>query len=196
MASASSNTTSTRTLLLVLGGITLLSVLFRTVPGLHIWNNFSPVGALALFSGALLWNKKWMFVFPIAAMLISDTIKEIVAPGTGFYADISYVYASFFVILFLGMLIRNNKRPVAIFGASVLGSVLFFLITNFGAWMSNSGTSLILYTHDINGLMKCYGEGLPFFKGTLSSDLLFNAIFFGGYYLFAQNKAELSTVKN
>jgi len=193
---ASGKSQSTRNIILALIGISLISILFRTVFSSFFgqFPNFTPIGALALFSGALLWNRKWMFVFPIGAMLISDTIKEITAPGTGFYPDMVFVYGSFFAIIAIGLLIRNTKKPLNIIGASLAGSVLFFLVTNFGAWMTNNPSSFIIYSRDFNGLMNCYNMGLPFFKFTLAGDLFFNAVFFGGYYL-ATAKKNIETQK-
>ena len=180
------NNTQSRRMIFALAAITLISVLLRTVFAKSIgqlWPNFTPIGALALFSGAMLWNRKWMFVFPIGAMLLSDTIKEFMAPGTGFYPDMAYVYGSFFVIIAIGMLIRNSKKPLNIIAGSLAGSILFFLVTNFGSW-----TSIPEYTKDFNGLVQSYTMGLPFFKYTVLGDLFYNAVFFGGFYLLTAKK--------
>jgi len=178
---ATENNTPFRRMIFGLVAITLVSILLRTVFAKSIgqfWPNFTPIAALALFSGAMLWNHKWMFVFPVGAMLISDTIKEIMAPGTGFYPDMVYVYGAFFAILCIGTLIRNSRKPLYIFAASLSGSILFFLVTNFGAW-----TSIPEYSKDFSGLMQSYTMGLPFFKYTVLGDLFYNAVFFGGYFL-------------
>jgi hypothetical protein len=181
--------TSNQNLTIALIAIMIISILMRTVPAFHLWPNFTPIAALALFSGTMLWNRKWMFVLPIGAMLISDTIKEVTAPGTGFYPDMAYVYASFFAIILIGIAISKRKKPLNILLASIGGSVLFYLVTNFGAWMATSPTSLIQYSHDFSGLMQSYAAGLPFFRNTLAGDLVFNAVFFGGYYVIAMSKA-------
>jgi hypothetical protein len=182
---SSEKESSSRNIILALIGISLIAILFRTVFSGFFgqFPNFTPIAALALFSGAMLWNRKWMFVFPIGAMLISDTIKEIKAPGTGFYPDMAFVYGSFFAIIAIGMLIRNSKKPLNIVAASLAGSILFFIVTNFGAWMS-----IPEYTRNFSGLMTSYVAGLPFFKFTLAGDLFFNAVFFGGFYLVTAKK--------
>jgi hypothetical protein len=182
-----------RNTIIGLVAIMLVSILMRTIPALHLWPNFTPIAALALFSGAILKNRKWMFVLPIGAMLISDTIKELTASGTGFYPGMSYVYGAFFAILALGLLIKNPRNVPFIAGASVAGSILFFLITNFGAWMSNNHGSVIQYTKDFNGLMTCFAAGIPFFTNTLLGDLFFNGIFFGGYALLTSQKFAVSS---
>ena len=63
-------------------------------------------------------------------------------------------------------------------GAGLVGSVLFFLITNAAAWLV-----LPEYTKDVAGLINSYVAGLPFFRGTLTGDLLFTTVFFGSFKL-------------
>ena len=38
-----------------------------------------------------------------------------------------------------------------------------------------------MYEHNWAGLMRCYENGLPFFRHTLLGDMTFGAILFGGY---------------
>jgi hypothetical protein len=61
--------------------------------------------------------------------------------------------------------------------ASLLGSILFFFITNFGVWAGG------FYGYTAGGLSKCYVMAIPFFKGTIMGDLFYNLVFFGGYAL-------------
>src|SRR3989338_480383 len=61
-----------------------------------------------------------------------------------------------------------------VFGASLLGSILFFLITNWAVWAFGE-----LYTKDLGGLLMSYTMGLPFFRNTLLGDLFYVAVFFG-----------------
>ena len=51
---------------------------------------------------------------------------------------------------------------------SLLASVLFFLVTNFGCWLWFD-----LYEHSVSGLVHCYAQALPFFRYTLAGDLVF-----------------------
>jgi len=61
-----------------------------------------------------------------------------------------------------------------VLGASLLGSILFFLITNWAVWAFGE-----LYTKDVSGLIMSYGMGLPFFRNTLLGDLFYVCVFFG-----------------
>jgi hypothetical protein len=65
-----------------------------------------------------------------------------------------------------------------LFGCSVLSSVLFFLATNFACWCWSD-----IYEHTLAGLVRCYANGLPFFRPTLLGDMVFATALFGGHAL-------------
>lgn len=144
--------------------IILLAVVARLIPHPP---NFAPIGGLALFSGAN-FKKKSALLIPLTAMFFSDIFL-------GFHKTIPYVYASFIIITLIGGLIKNNKWQ-SLSKASLISSVLFFLITNFGVWATGS-----MYQKNFSGLIQCYGFGIPFFRNTLISDLFYTFSFFYGY---------------
>lgn len=142
--------------------------------------NFTPLAAIALFAGTYLGRRSSIFVV-IAAMLISDYFL-------GFHSTMPYVYGSFLVIILLGTWLKNHFSAWSILGASVAGSLLFFLVTNFGAWLH-----MPLYPKTFTGLMEAYAMGIPFYRGvpadqafmflrnTLLGDLFYAGVFFGVY---------------
>ena len=133
--------------------------------------NFAPVAAMALFGGAY-FNKKWAaFLVPLAAMFVTDLFL-------GFHPIIWAVYLSFGLIVVIGMVMIKQKKVGNIFFASVTSSVLFFIITNFGVWLSTP-----YYTKTGTGLMACFTAAIPFFHQTLLGDLFFVTIMFGLYEL-------------
>ncbi|MBK7683198.1 MAG: hypothetical protein KA347_02960 [Bacteroidia bacterium] len=138
--------------------------------------NFTPLAAMALFGGTYLINKKWAFIIPLTAIFISDIIFEIYN-GTGFYPDMIFVYGSMALITCLGFYLRGREQRQTIMVASLTGSIIFFLLTNFGTWTTG------YYGYTASGLMNCYVAGIPFFKGTLMGDLFYNIVFFGGFAL-------------
>jgi len=109
--------------------------------------NFTPVAAIALFSGTYL-NKKYMLVVPIAAMLLSDLI-------IGFHSGMIWVYGSFVLIGLIGLWLKNHKKIGNIIGAALLSSIIFFIITNFGVWLTG------YYGLTFNGLIECYTMANP-----------------------------------
>jgi hypothetical protein len=133
--------------------------------------NFAPVAAMALFGGAY-FSKNWAaFLVPIAAMFITDLIL-------GFHETMWAVYLSFALIVVIGMMMLKEKKIGNIFFASVISSVSFFIITNFGAWLSSG-----IYQKTTTGLVTCYTAAIPFFHQTLLSDLFFVGVLFGLYHL-------------
>lgn len=134
-------------------------------------DNFTPICAMALFGGAYL-DKKHTFIVPLAAMLISDYF-------IGFYKGIEWVYGSLIIVGFLGLWLRKNQGVLPVLGATLAGSVIFFILTNFGVWVSFAVT----YPHTVAGLAQCYGAAIPFFRNSLTGDLVYVTALFGAYQL-------------
>ena len=141
--------------------------------------NFSPITAIALF-GAVYFSRKIAFVLPIIVLIISDFF-------IGYYqfSLMVSVYFSFFLVVMLGFWLRKNKKWDNIIGCTVFGSLLFFIITNFGVWLFTPW-----YAKTLVGFIECYAMAIPFFKNTLLGDLIFVPMFFGAYEL------TLALVKN
>ena len=132
--------------------------------------NVAPIGAMALFGGVYL-SKRLAITLPLVALFVSDIFL-------GFHATMGYVYGSFVLVSLLGMWVRSKKSPVTLVGASLAGSLLFFLITNFGVWAETN-----MYPKTWAGLVESYMMALPFFRNSLFGDLFYGMVFFGGYEL-------------
>jgi hypothetical protein len=154
-----------RTRFFVLTGLILAAVLSKFLP--HPMN-FAPVGAIAIFGGAHFQNRWLGFAVPFIALLIGDII-------TGLHSLIPFVYGCFALNVCMGWWIRRQVTAVRIAGVTVLGSTIFFLVTNFGVWLL-----LGTFERTIAGLMQCYVAGLPLFMNTLLGDLFYTAVLFGG----------------
>ena len=151
----------------------LVAAISRVFP--HI-NNFTPIAAMALFGGVYFSDKRLAFIVPLVAMIVSDVILEFTS-GWGFHNTIVYVYVAFILTSAIGLLVRKNTNVQTVLGASVLSSLLFFIITNFGVWAASGGVG------GASGLATTYILGVPFFAPTLLGDLFFNSILFGTFYL-------------
>lgn len=147
----------------------LTAAFMRLIP--H-WPNFTPVAAIALFSGAFISRKSLAMLIPFAALLISDLFL-------GFHSTMIAVYAAFVITVLTGFWLRNRVKAGNVALASVFSSVVFFLITNFGSWMSG----MMPYPMDLSGLMMAYAAGIPFFNNGLLGDLFYSTVLFGGFYL-------------
>ncbi len=165
--------TSVDTRLKVILGFIVAGALCRLVP--HPFN-FTPIAAMGLFAGTYINNKKLALLIPISAMLLSDIMLQLIN-GTGFHNQMFWVYGSIALITSLGFLLKGRAQRQTIMVASLTGSILFFLITNFGTWAAG------YYPHTAAGLTECFVMAIPFFKGTLMGDLFYNFVFFGGFAL-------------
>jgi Family of unknown function (DUF6580) len=148
--------------------VIVLAAALRLAP--HPWN-FTPVGAIALFSGAMVRDQRRAFLFPMLLMLATDII-------IGFNILSPLVYVSFLLSVLIGRLLTQKRSLIRIGGATFLGSLQFFLITNFGAW-----AFLNTYPRTGTGLAACYVAGVPFFWNTLGGDAVYATVLFGGLML-------------
>ena len=154
-------------LLLALGIIALAAAL-RIAP--HPWN-FTPVGAMALFSGAVIKDRRLAFLVPLLALFFGDIF-------IGFHKLIPIVYASFLVSVAIGFWLRDRRTAGRISAATLLGAIQFFLITNFAFWQLDA-----FYPHTRAGLVACFVAGVPFFWNTLTGDAVYALLFFGTFAL-------------
>jgi hypothetical protein len=145
----------------------LLGILARFLP--HPYN-FAPIGAIAIFGGLYL-PKKWAILLPLTAMLISDVF-------IGFYNwhTMLAVYLSFALMSLIALKVRQNKSVLNIAGGTILGSLLFFIITNFAVWAFGN-----MYSYNFAGLMNCYYMAIPFFRNSLAGDLFYTGVLVGAY---------------
>ena len=133
--------------------------------------NFTPVAAIALFGGAMFSNRGLAFLLPLAIMFISDLF-------IGLHEHIWAVYIGFLAIVLIGQVVRRRPNILTGLAGAMVGSVLFFLITNAAVWYGSPH-----YAQSLGGLLNSFALGLPFFRGTLMGDLLFTGVFFGIYEL-------------
>ena len=150
--------------------IIVIAAALRIAP--HPWN-FTPVGAMALFSGAIIKDRRVAFAFPLLTLFAGDVF-------VGLYKlDVMLlVYASFLLSVLIGRFVQGRRTTLRISAAALLGSAQFFLISNFAVWwLLNS------YPKTAAGLGACYLAGLPLFWNTLAGDAFYAVVFFGAFSL-------------
>jgi hypothetical protein len=152
--------------------LTVLGAVARLLPHPP---NFAPVGATSLFAGARL--PRWQaYLIPMALLAVTDPI---LSPLYGFKPYTKYLlfsYASFLISVWLGRFLRNTESISRIAAVTVVNSIQFYLMTNFGSWLWFQA-----YPHTAAGLASCYLAAIPFFGWTLASDILYTAVLFGLY---------------
>lgn len=128
--------------------------------------NFTAVGAIALFAGAVL-SARSAILLPLMIMVVSDLI-------IGFYPGIVYTWLGFVLVGCFGMVFRKASLHSRILLGSLGGSVIFFIVSNFGVWQAGD-----LYQPTPAGLVECFVMAVPFFGATLASSLVYSSVLFG-----------------
>jgi len=153
---------SNKVLLIVVTCLVLVAVVIRLLP--HD-PNMTPITALAFVAGLYL-GKKWVFILPGLALLISDIL-------IGFYdwKIMLSVYVSFLLICLLSLVVTKYRSTLTS-GLSIVGaSLLFFLITNAAVWAFSPW-----YEKTFSGLLYSYELGLPFLRNMLIGDILYTVV--------------------
>ncbi len=128
--------------------------------------NFTPVLSLALFGGMYLKGRQAVGV-PLALMAVSDFM-------IGFHHVMFFTWGSIVAISVLGLWLKKRKNFATVLGTSIVSAVVFFIVTNFGAWLTS-------YPHTMDGLRQCYILAIPFFRGTFISTIAYSVFFWAVY---------------
>jgi hypothetical protein len=143
----------------------LIGALARLLPHAP---NFTPVGAVALFGGTRLKNKFAAVLVPLAIMVITDFYL-------GFHKLLFFTWGSMVLAALIGFWVRKKYGFWRVAGGTLAGSILFFVITNFGVYLEG------WYGYGFSGLAQTYIMAIPFFKNSLAGDIFYSAAFFGCY---------------
>ena len=129
--------------------------------------NFTSLIALSFYVPALLGRKY------IPAIILSFAFTDII---NGYHTGTHWTWGSVFVI---GLISKYfNKNINLRLGGALLGACIFFLITNFGVWVSG------MYGHTLQGMISCYILAIPFFSYSLISTILFSMLIETGCKLY------------
>lgn len=139
--------------------------------------NVACLGALGLLAGCYLVGRK-AYLVPLGVLLLSDLVGQMVGiPGMGFYNPVTMVmvYAGALAAIPVGRWMRSQQSKLRLPVGSLVASTLFFLISNFGVWLSG------WYPMTGAGLLSCYGFAVPFFGYTIAGDLICTVALFTAY---------------
>ena len=151
--------------------------------------NFTPLIAVTLLSSYSLSNKLLAIMIPLVGFWISDLfMNNYIYAGyftdfTVFNSGMIWTYGAIVLVAFMGSSFLNKISVGKVVLASLSGSTIFYLISNFGVWALSP-----MYTKTLTGLVQCYSLALPFYGTSLMGDLIYSTILFGAYKLvFSKN---------
>jgi len=159
--------------------LVLLACISRLIPHPP---NFTPISAIAIFSGAIIVDKKNAFLIPFIIVFFTDLI-------IGMHGYMWAVYLGFAINTLLGISISKNLKIPSIFVAGVFGSLQFYIITNFAVWLSSG-----MYDHTLDGFLRCLTLAVPFYKNTVLGDIFYITMLFY-IYITIKNKVVIMQSK-
>jgi hypothetical protein len=169
-----------RPLALALAVLVLLLavVVIPLVPETYRPWNFTAFGAVALFVAARggRFGLGWALLLVLGTKLASDLLNYAQHRYDPDYLPSAVVYAGFAAYALLGWaFLRRGGGPVRVAGVTFAAGLLFFLVTNFFAWLGQA----LPYPRTPAGLLGSYWMALPFWRGTLLGDFTFVCQLFG-----------------
>lgn len=177
MAADSPSSWKPMTLALTLAVGTLSACLVLLPESVRPWN-FAAIGAVGLFAAARL-----KFVQAILVLAIMLLVKDLCIFAKYDWPPEPLSWVAFLGYALLGrLLLRKTESPLRIGGAAVAGSLLFFLVSNFGSWV----TQALPYGYSLEGLANCYEAAIPFYRGTLVGDVFCTAYLFAAHAVLSR----------
>lgn len=153
--------------------------------------NFSAAYALAFCAGVY-FPKRLSWWLPLLVLVATDIglncyyqhqNPQADVWSAGNLANLAFNYAGYGALIFLGRRFTRESRLSALLGGSLLGAILFYLITNTAAWFFNPFHSpeykktlaswLLALTTGIGG----WPTTLAFFRSTLLGTGFFTGLF-------------------
>ena len=173
---ATENNSNERSWKLV-SGIVAAATLVRIVtpPLLGHPSSFSPIGSIALFSGACFRNRKMALAVSFAALLVSDVFINMFYLGSPnpLYRGCLFQYLAYGLTVVIGRMLSRSATAPRVVAGSAGSAVVFFIVSNFGVWATSG-----MYPLTSVGLIACYVAGIPFFAGTLASFVACSLVMF------------------
>ncbi len=153
------------------------------------WSGFSPVIAIALFSGFVSREKNMSFMLPLLSLVISDVVIQLLYtqdlfPYAGFYSGQWKNYLLLLACTLIGWLLKG-KNYTSVFAGATAAPTLYFIVSNFMVWLS---VSEVVYSRDANGLLTCYTAALPFYRNSLLATLVFLPLIIVAYNMLTRKK--------
>lgn len=163
----------------IISGLILVAAITRLIP--HPYN-FAPIGAMSLFGAAYFTDKKFSFILPVLAMFVSDLLINNILYASYYDSFVFFTprfwwtYGAIALIVVVGFLLLKKITFPRVLVGTLAASVVFFIVSNFGVWLSDPD-----YPLSLGGLILCYEAAIPFFHNTIAGNLFYSAVLFGGF---------------
>ena len=154
-------------------GLTILFVfsiaLLRLIPHPP---NLVPMTAICLFAGSHFKMRLLKWTVPLVAILVTDLIGFQLTEMT------LYLYLGYALIVATGRRIEDNAALARLLNTSICGTLIFFVVSNFGFWQCTR-----IYAPTLSGLGVCYIQAIPFLLKSVVADAFYVVLIFTAFRL-------------
>ena len=176
----------------------VLALLYRLLPTVDMgWANFPPMMALA-FCGPVYFRDRRLWLLPFFGLCVTDLyINWFYAREYHYHMEIGAYLARaacFAVGIGLGAWVSSRKSWLWLLNGTLLGALVFYLVTNTQSWFSDA-----FYAKTLAGWWQAMTVGHPeypptiyFFRNTLFGDMMFTGLFSGVMEWLAKSAKEPS----
>lgn len=155
------------------------------------WEGYAPMLAITFFAGAVGLSWRSSMLMPLVGLLLGDVMMAVVKGGTylEYFQKGEFLgnYPLYLVSIFLGYMISNRSTVKNIVTGSIISILVFFFVSNLMVWAAGLDLNSQPYTKDMNGLMLCYTNGLPYLIKSIVGNGIATVILFGSYAGFSKN---------
>ncbi|MCP1383145.1 DUF6580 family putative transport protein [Runella salmonicolor] len=194
------NTLNPRLLTLLCFMLAAALIRILNVAQLSPISNFTPLGAMALFSGAYFSTRWKAFAFPLITLFISDLlINAVIYQGRYgiIYEGWYWVYGIFALIVFYGKVLLQKINVKNVVLVAVIATLSHWVLSDGSVWLSGGidlRTGLPL-TRDWTGFVQCLTQGAPFMRNFLAGTLAYSALLFGGFEVLKMRFPKLAVAE-
>ncbi|HEY4832185.1 MAG TPA: DUF6580 family putative transport protein [Waddliaceae bacterium] len=147
--------------ILAILGFIFLGIASRLVPHPP---NFTAINAVALL-GVCSLGSLWLSLLTVfIIMFLTDLIL-------GLHCSLLFVYLSYGLVTLMGHWVSSKKSLLHNALLLIFSSLVFFLITNFGVWLTCS-----IYPKTLPGLGICYLAAIPFLANQIVGNFFYAAL--------------------
>jgi hypothetical protein len=158
--------------------------------------NYTPLGAIAIFGGAMFKNRMQSIFIPVAIMFISDLVINKMYYDFGFfYSGWVWTYVAFALMAIASRLIMKKVTLLSTVVSAVVATLIHWIVTDTAVWAIGCGNVKPFYSADFAGLVKCHIAAIPYEKNVLIGTLAYSAIMFGVFYFVQKKNPTLAYVK-
>lgn len=149
-------------------------------------DNFTAMGAVALFAGSTL-RRYSALLIPVLALFLSDLLINNIIYNTGgftlFTSGFAYFAGAYVLIALLGRTLQRQSTG-SVLAYSIVSALVFFIISNFGVWISG-----VMYPKTTAGLLMAYEMAIPFLRNDIIGTAIFSVAIFGAFNWLKERNA-------